>query len=1032
MLPVNVSKNFWEMPELTHINRLPAHSCLIPYGNGENALQGLRERSPYFLSLDGKWDFKLYRKPADAPPAGPEKWDSINVPANWTMEGFWDRPIYTNVQMPWENNYPLVPEENPTGLYHRVFTLPAEWADRRTVIHLGGVESYFEIYVNGVFAGMGKDCRLPSEYDISAFLREGKNDLTVKVLRWSDGSYIEDQDHWWMAGIYRSVYLYSTEQAYLEDIFASADYDLATREGILKVDTKVNFTRETGEDGSGGRRSSTGPVEDYLLTMRLYDGEELIFTRSGTAEREYRANRYHILWEDRLAGMKPWSSEHPNLYTLVFELTDAEGETVDLRSFRTGFRNVCVKDRELLLNGQPVMIKGVNRHEHDDTTGKTVSRETMIADIRLLKQFNFNAVRTCHYPDDMLWYDLCDEYGIYLIDEANIESHANYTTVCRDPRWKSAFEERIMNMVKRDKNHPSIFAWSLGNETGNGENHSAQADNVRRYDPSRIIHHEGEVKKYWTQGGVPNNYTGGCNRDNDLINPMYPRIEEIIDHALHSEDPRPVILCEYSHAMGNSNGNLKEYWEAFYGYKGLQGGFIWDWVDQGLKLTDEKGTEYWGYGGDFGETIHDFDFCINGMIWPDRTPHPAMYEFKKLTQPVVMDALSTTEGRFTLTNRQYFSNLDDLELNWKIEVQGKLFAGGRADLPQAAPFRTVPLTLSYDLPRLTEGEEAFITFSFSLKRETPWAPAGHEVAWEQFALTGLPRMEEPAGRNLISELVLTGDKVRLAGGDWEIEGDLKKGEILSWKKGGRDVFARFPEMNIWRALTDNDEIRGWTGQEDKPGLIWKNLGLKDLTLSESRLTADEGGKTLSLSRTYHGRDKGKAIGHTLTLGINGEGQIGLDSRFSIDPGLPDLPRLGLVLHTVPGYEKVEWFGKGPWENYSDRNCAPVGLYGGTVAEQFVPYILPQENGNKTEVRRMTRSDGKGDLTFRGFFEFSVSHYTAGELERCFHTNEPVPLEETVITVDLKQKGLGTKSCGHDTLDRYRIFPGEYEFTLLLE
>ncbi|MBN2626179.1 MAG: DUF4981 domain-containing protein [Spirochaetales bacterium] len=1032
MKPVNVSKNFWEMPELTHINRLPAHSCLIPHANGEDALRGNREKSPFFLSLDGTWDFKLYRKPDEVPAEGPEEWDSIRVPANWTTEGFWDKPIYTNVQMPWENNYPLVPEENPTGVYRRSFTMPPEWGDRRTIIHLGGVESYFEIYVNGTFAGMGKDCRLPSEYDITSLVKEGKNELTVKVLRWSDGSYIEDQDHWWMAGIYRSVYLYSTDHAYLEDIFASADYDLITKEGVLKVDTKVNFSRNTGEDTSHGKTQSTGPVDDYLLTMCLYDGEELIFTRSGTVDREYRSSRYHIVWEDRLAGMKPWSSEKPNLYTLVFEMADSEGVTVDTRSFRTGFRNVTVRDRELLLNGQPVMIKGVNRHEHDELTGKTVSRETMLADIRLLKQFNFNAVRTCHYPDDMLWYDLCDEYGIYLIDEANIEAHANYTTICRDPRWKEAFEERILNMVKRDKNHPCIFSWSLGNETGNGENHSRVSDRVRAYDPSRLIHHEGEVKQFWTQGGVPNNYAGGCNRDNDMINPMYPTIAEIIDHAVNSEDPRPVILCEYSHAMGNSNGNLKEYWEAFYQYKGLQGGFIWDWVDQGLKLTDDKGVDYWGYGGDFGEKIHDFDFCINGMIWPDRTPHPSMYEFKKLTQPVVMEALSTTEGRFTLTNRQYFSNLDDLALSWKIEVQGELFAQGSAELPQAAPFCTVPLTLAYELPIPEKGQEAFITFSFTLKKETPWAPAGHEVAWEQFALTGLPSREAAPAEDCQSALELTADRAVLSGGSWRIEGDTQKGEIISWTKKGREIFSRFPELNIWRALTDNDEIRGWSGQDDKPGFLWKKLALNNLTLADSRLTGDGEERVIRLKRTYHGIDKSQPIIHEMTIGLTTEGSVKIDSRFEVSPGLPDIPRLGLVMHTAQGFEELEWFGKGPWENYIDRNCAPVGLYRGTVSEQFVPYILPQENGNKTDVRRMTLSDGRESFSFRGMFEFSAGHFTAQELEGSFHTNEPKPLKETVLTVDLKQKGLGTKSCGHDTLDKYRIYPGTYDFSLILE
>jgi beta-galactosidase len=1027
MKSVNVSKKFWEMPELTHINRLPAHSCHIPYDNRDSALKGDVSDSGKYMDLNGKWDFNLYRKPEEAVWENVSTWESINVPANWTMEGFWDKPIYTNVQMPWKNNYPLVPEENPTGVYQRTFSLGSDWVSRRTVIHFGGVESYFEVYVNGTFAGMAKDCRLPSEFDISAFVKEGKNTLTVKVIRWSDGSYLEDQDHWWMAGIYRSVYLYSTDSAFIEDIFVTADLDLATKQGILTLDSKMNFSWEIGRNRNYDGKTFTGPEEDFLLTARLYDGEEEIYTRCGTVEHEYRSARYRLKWEDRLNGVTPWSAENPKLYTMIFELSDKAGKIVDVRTFKTGFRNVKIEDRELLINGMPVMIKGVNRHEHDDTTGKTISRETMIADIKLLKQFNFNAVRTCHYPDDVLWYELCDEYGIYLIDEANIEAHDNYATICRDPRWKAAFEERIMNMVKRDKNHPSIFSWSLGNETGNGENHSAVVDLLRAYDPSRIIHHEGEGKIDWHQGSKI--FKGGCNLDNDMINPMYPPISDIIEHAVKAEDPRPVILCEYSHAMGNSNGTLKEYWEAFYQYKGLQGGFIWDWVDQGIKITDEKGVDYWGYGGDFNEKIHDFDFCINGLIWPDRTPHPAMYEFKKLTQPVVMEALSTWEGRYTITNRQYFSNLDGFNLTWEIQVNGVTTQNGVVEIPQVAPFQSVPIKINYEKPLLKADEEAFINFHFTLKDETSWCPAGFELAWEQFILEGVDACEEEEEGKVNPVMTVKGKSIELTGGQWSISADSDKGELVSIQKDSKEIFAALPKMNIWRAPTDNDEIRGWDGQENKSAGIWKKAGYNNLTLESSQLNVNEKEKSITLTRVYTGSDKSKPLSHDLTLSISNSGELLWDNNFDFHRELPDLPRVGLVMSTVPGYEEVEWFGRGPWENYIDRNSAPIGLYKGTVNEQFVPYILPQENGNKTDVRRMTLSSSDQDLTFKGGFEFSVSHYTSAELENCYHTNEPVPVKETVITLDLLQKGVGTNSCGPDTLDKYKVYSGKYSFLL---
>ncbi|MDC7225047.1 MAG: glycoside hydrolase family 2 TIM barrel-domain containing protein [Spirochaetales bacterium] len=1029
MKSLNVSTKFWEMPELTHINRLPPHSCLIPQADRGRALGREREKSPWFIGLDGSWDFNLYDRPEEARLEGVSDWDRINVPSNWTMEGFRDKPIYTNVQMPWENNYPLVPEENPTGVYRRSFTLPAEWFSRRTVIHFGGVESYFELYLNGRFVGMDKDSRLPSEFDITSLVREGENELIVKVLRWSDGSYVEDQDHWWMAGIYRSVYLYSTAHAYLEDVFVRGDYDLAGREGILSLDTKVNFTGEVGENVNYGGQTFSGPLEDYRLTATLYDGERPIYTRSGQVSFSYRVNRYHVEWEDRLRGIEPWSAEHPRLYTLVLEMADSRGELCDIRSLRTGFRNIKVEDRELLINGQPVMIKGVNRHEHDDSTGKTISRESMIADIKLLKQFNFNAVRTSHYPNDLLWYDLCDEYGIYLVDEANIEAHDNYAVLCRDSRWQNAFRERIMNMVRRDKNHPSIFSWSLGNETGNGENHASVCDLVRAYDPGRLIHHEGEVKKFWYQEWSGNTFTGGCNRDNDMINPMYPTIDEIIAHAVKAEDSRPVILCEYSHAMGNSNGTLKEYWDAFYRYKGLQGGFIWDWVDQGIRKVDEKGRTYWAYGGDFDEERHDFDFCINGMVWPDRTPHPSLFEFKKLTQPVIMEALCAEEGRFSLMNRHYFSNLDAFELSWKMEVQGRPFAEGRVDLPQVGPWESVPLNVDYELPPVGREEEAFITFSVTLREETSWAPAGHEVAWEQFALTGKVRHEPEWEENCPAELTLDGNRAILTCGIWRIEGDTARGVLTAWEKEGRGVFSAYPEMNLWRAPTDNDEIRGWDGQETKSAGIWKRAGYDSLELIESTLTPLAEEKALLWKRRYCGTDKALPLVHSLKITLNAQGEVRLENHFELSEKLPDLPRIGIKLETVPGYERVEWFGKGPWENYCDRNSAPVGLYSGTVEEQFVPYILPQENGNKTEVRSLTLSKGTDQVRFKGLFEFSVSHYRAEELARCFHSHEPEPVMETLVTLDLKQKGVGTNSCGPDTLDRYRVYPGSHTFVL---
>ena len=1043
-----LSKKLWEMPELTQINRLPAHSGLIPHpdpasaaaSGGINSVNGRKQISSRVLSLDGEWDFRLYPDPDSASWETESRWNSIPVPSNWTMQNVGDDPIYTNVRMPFENTCPLVPDENPTGVHRTRFALPEDWRERRTVIHFGGVESYFELYLNGEFIGLSKDSRLPAEFDITCRVTDGENEVVAKVLRWSDGSYVEDQDHWWMAGIYRSVYLYSTDYAYIEDVFVSGDWDVETREGILDFDVKVNFFRDIGTHTNPDAKSYSGPSQDYTVEAVLSDGAVDFLTHRGSISFSYRRSGYRLAWNRRLPGVEPWSAENPVLYRLIVTLRDASGAVRDVRTLRTGFRNIRIAHRQLLINDRPVMIKGVNRHEHDDEAGKTVSRDAMIADIKLLKQFNFNAVRTAHYPNDPAWYELCDEYGIYVVDEANVEAHDNYAVLCRDPRWRNAFAERVMNMVRRDKNHPCVFAWSLGNESGNGENHSVAADMVRSYDSSRIIHHEGELKRFWAQhsGEGSDEYVGGTNRDNHLVNPMYPPIHDVIRYGVENRDPRPMILCEYSHAMGNSNGTLKEYWEAFWNYPGLQGGFIWDWMDQGIRKVDENGVAYWAYGGDFGESVHDFDFCINGLVWPDRTPHPAMYEFKKLVQPLAVRALCVSEGRYRIINRHDFSNLSSYALGWDLEVNGRSRASGSPDLPEVAPGGAAEITIPHPRPECAEGEEAFVTFRFRLKEETAWASAGHEIAWEQFPVPGRRPPSTRSGRipgNRTPVAVESkGNDVSLALGEWSLIGNPASGRLSAIRRGNTDLFAALPEINSWRAPTDNDEIRGWSAQETKPAGRWRAAGLDRLELIDESLEIS-GEKSerpsLVVRRRYRGSDPNKPITHEMILGFDETGGVVFHNIFDYHPALPDLPRVGVVMTTVPGFETVEWFGKGPWENYIDRDSAPVGLYSGAVDEQFVPYILPQENGNRTEVRFMKLHGEPGSITFKGRFEFSVSRYTADELSRCRHTNELKPIAGTVVTLDLRQRGLGTASCGPDTLDKYTIPSGRHRFSFTL-
>jgi len=1035
--PINVSHNPWETPELTAINRLDAHACLIPFQNRDAALSFDRAQSDWFKLLNGEWRFALLPKPADVPKGCFEPdfddsaWDTITVPGNWTMQDTWDKPQYTNVKMPYQNRPPLVPEDNPTGVYRTCFTCPDGWAGRRTVIHFAGVESYYELYVNGVYVGMAKGSRTPSEFDITAALKEGENTLAVMVLKWSDSNYVEDQDHWWHGGIYRDVYVYSTGYGYIEDVFAQADLNVVSGAGELTVKTKLGFERFSDTSAPGIH----GPQQDYTVRIELLDSAgNAVVCESQVVDRSFRVQSYESEIATTVPAVKPWSAEAPELYTLLVTMVGAEGGEVDHRSVRVGFRNVKVRNRELLINGKAVLIKGANRHDHDDRTGKTISRETMVKDIKLLKQFNFNAVRTSHYPNDVLWYELCDEYGLYVIDETNLETHDNYATLCRDPRWTNAFVERGLRMVKRDKNHPCIFAWSLGNESGHGENHIKMVEAIRAYDPTRIIHHEGELKERWTQGG--NCWHSTQYQYNDLVDPMYSHVDAIIEWARTTDDQRPFIMCEFSHAMGNSNGNLREYFEAFETYHGLQGGFIWEWLDHGILQTDEKGREYWAYGGDFGEEIHDSNFCADGLIWPNRTPHPGMYEFKKLAQPVGIDAVDALVGKFRIHNKQYFTDLSWLTGSWEVTVDGRAIATGAVPPLATGPEASEVIELALPTPDLKPGQECHVLIRFRAAAATSWCDAGHEVAWEQFAMpleATLPA--DPARAALPVSLQEEGEVVTISCGDLTLTADKAAAEVTSVALRGETVIEAGPMLNMWRATLDNDGIRRWSGQDHKPMGQWLNEGLNNLQTQSAALSAamDGDAAVITIERVHHGEGSGKLVRHCQEIRVLPTAEIQIINRVDADRALPSLPRIGVTLRTTAGFENLVYFGRGPHENHIDRNagCA-IGRFEGTVDEQHVPYIMPQENGNKTQVRWFTLENGSTGIRFRGAptFEFSVRHFTNDDLFTSYHTNELEDKKrpETIISIDHIQRGVGTGSCGPQTLDKYCVEPGTYTFT----
>lgn len=1052
----------WENPQQVGINKLPAHATLIPYPDETAALTCRQDESPYFLLLNGQWQFKLVANPNAAPNGfyrpdfDTTAWANITVPGNWQMQGY-DKPIYTNIKMPFPANPPYVPhDDNPTGLYHRTFTIPAGWEKRQVFISFNGVETAFYLWLNGQPVGFSKVSRLPAEFDLTPYLQPGSNTLTLMVIRWSDASYIEDQDYWWLSGVFRDVYLYATPKIHIFDFFAHTEFDSEFCNATLKVEAQINFyEQETGAD--------------YRLEMRLYNAQgQAVFSEPVSRpilETDWSPSRVSLL--KTVTTPYHWSAETPYLYTLVLSLKNATGETVEAESCKIGFRQVKIRGREILINGQAVLLKGVNRHDFHDRLGRAVPEETLLTDIKLMKQFNLNAVRTSHYPNDARWYDLCDQYGLYVIDEADLECHAVRDKLAHHPHWTHAFVDRGQRMVERDKNHPCVIFWSLGNESGYGPNHDAMAGWIRGYDPSRPIHYEGAISPHSALRNIAGweaemeNFSGPELQEagrrmgwqqgfltTDVVSPMYPTVDHIIAYAQNQANTRPMIMCEYAHSMGNSTGNLKEYWDAIETCPGLQGGFIWDWVDQGLHRVDDQGREYWAYGGDFGDEINDGNFCLNGLVWPNRVPHPALYEYKKVLQPIGVKAVDLVAGIIEITNKQYFTNLSGYKATWEIAVDGEIVQQGELLLPEIPPqesrmtaFSPWPHLPLWEGEKENSGAEYFLTVRFKLAEDTLWAEQGHEVAWEQFKLSSpatssVPhlRLERMPDLNLFQnnrEAIVTGL-------DFDLVFDREAGCIAAFTYQGQPLLVKGPQLNVWRAATDNDGLKLWPDQSDKLLYKWLKVGLDRLTWQTDQVVVEQlHPQVIRFTSRLVGRAPGclEEITHQQTTTVYGSSDVVIENTVEANLNLISLPRLGLTMQLSSGFENFTWYGRGPHENYIDRNTgAAVGLYRSTVNEQYVSYVMPQENGNKTEVRwlSLTNEAGTGLLVAGSIpLEVSVSHYTAADLYRARHINELIRRNEVILNLDYRQCGLGGASCGPGTLPQYLVAPGCYQFTVWL-
>lgn len=1014
----------WENPKVVERNKEPGHATLLPYPDEASAAAGGRS-TPWVRLLNGEWKFRLVDRPElvperfFAPDFADGEWDTIPVPSNWQLQGY-DRPIYTNVQYPFPPDEPRVPEDNPVGLYRLSFTIPQDWDGRQIFIHFGGVDSAFYLWVNGTEVGYSQGSRLPAEFDITPYAKVGENTLAVQVFRWSDGSYLEDQDMWWLSGIYRDVYLFATPKLHIRDFYVRTDLDGKYTNGVLRVRAKVrNYACEAKEGAN--------------LEVKLLDAEgKPVFSEPLVESIGHVPGRQETAVDLSRSVENPhlWSAENPYLYTLLLILKDSSGQVLEVERCRVGFRQVEIRDGQILINGRPVLFKGVNRHEHDDVRGKAVTEESMIADIKLMKQFNFNAVRTSHYPNDPKWYELCDEYGLYIIDEANIECHgiANIGRYdykiepANDPDWLTAHMERCVRMVERDKNHPCIIMWSLGNESGYGPTFDAMAAWIHNSEPTRPVHYEGSIH-------VPG---GKVSPSMDVISCMYPSLDRLRELAEDPDENRPVIMCEYNHAMGNSNGNLKEYWETIRSYKRLRGGFIWDWVDQGLRKTSEDGEDYWAYGGDFGDEPNDKNFCINGVIWPDRTPHPGMWECKKVQQPVRVEAVDVLKGQLKVTNEYDFIDLSHLNITWELLQDGEVIESGQLPPLSTQPGQSDIVSVPFTKPELAPGAEYMLNLRFTLAEATRWADAGHEVAWEQFEVpfevprgpaVAVDEMPPVTCEDSQESVVVSGEQFRLVF-------DRKTGKITSWTYRGVELVTAGPAFNVWRAPTDNDAPR--------LAKMWREYGYDRMKQEASAVTAKQTAPAaVTVTTTFTARAEGVEEGadYSLVYTVYGSGDVKVELDVTFGDSLPPLPRIGLVMGIPGRFENFTWYGRGPQENYWDRKAGyPVGLYCSTVSEQYVPYIMPQENGNKTDVRwaALTGDDGIGLLVVGNpVFEITAHHYTIDDFEKALHTHELKKREDITVTLDYRQSGLGGGSCGPDTLPQYLVDALPTRFSLRL-
>lgn len=987
----------WENHQIDGINRMPARAHFLTFPSKEKALLNNNRYTHAFKNLNGVWKFMFL----DAPEYSPEgffnsdfdvtKMDDITVPGNWQLQGY-GKMHYSDLWYNFPINPPYVPTENPTGIYKRTFFVEESYRDKKIIIRFCGVDSAYHLWINGKEVGYSKVARNESEFDITDLIRVGEeNDVTVRVYQWSDGTYLEDQDMWWESGIFRDVELIGVPKDGINDYKVIADLDDEYKNGIFKVEAFLRTTKEVN------------------VTFELVDaGENTVFTKTVVAK-EGKA-----CIDEVIADVNHWTAETPYLYKLFMTVED-NGQIVEVIPQNVGFRNIRLNGETFLVNGVAIKFKGVNRHDYSPQNGRVVSREEIEKDIILMKQFNINAIRTSHYPNSYYLYDLCDEYGMYLIAETDLECHGfeltgDYKWITDDPSWELAYVSRMTRMIERDKNHPAIIFWSLGNESAFGCNFRKMTDVAHEMDPTRLVHYEGDFDV----------------ESADVYSTMYTWIENpkkpYLMKDIIEKSKKPHVHCEYCHAMGNGPGNLKDYQDLVYAHDKLQGGFVWEWFDHGIESFTESGEKYYRYGGDFGDDPSNKDFCIDGLIMPDRTPSPGLYEYKKVIEPITTTAVDIQKGIINLLSRYDFANLDRFNLVYKVMEDDVILQTGFMAVPSIEARANKDITLPYDLSaiKVKPGAHYYVNISYQLREDTSYASSGHELATAQFEL---PLYKE--GIVVRPEGILNVEKehttLHVKGANFSLDFNLVNGNLMNIVRDGMQVLSKGPRLTLWRAPISNDmEIIDKLKKVYFLHLEHEVVMNIDYHMEGNILKVEVDTINSTTNSAWHFKTK-----YVYTVCPSGDILIDVEGTPSgrVDLAPDMLPRIGVSMHLDKSMEHVRYFGMGPGENYADsKEAAQMGLYANTVDGLFTNYVIPQENGNHMGCKwvSMTNDRGMGLLaSTEGDFNFSASWYEDKDLDDAKHTCDLVKRDYIIFNVDYKQNALGTNSCGQWQLDKYR-------------